>query len=154
MKTAILIILSLGLMTSAVLAQKSFEVDFKENSEISDIKGSPINNKSIYLPIIKAPYVRHYIYRDMEVRWLNNEHLDLFINEFGKEQIKDTLFFHSIGPIHQRLYSKYLFELEEQILYNYFLGRDIVRFTYIPSFGHSVVIKMEKYADSTIMTLK
>lgn len=153
MKTIILLI-CLGFFASDVLGQNSFQLGFKENPEISDIKGNPLNNESIYLPIIKAPFLKHYINNNGELKFIKNEHLDLFADEFGKERIKDTLLYHKIDPIHQAIYSKYLSVFDEQILHNYYLGRDIIRLTYLPANGYLFVIKMEAYAESTTLTLK
>ncbi len=153
MKKAIQLIILL-LISNTLLAQNAFEVAYEKDPNISDRNGMPTSNESNYIPIIDATEVKHYYINGGEYKLIDEINLDLFVGEFGKETIKDSVFHHRIDPIKQRISSKYLLEFEEPVLHNYYLSRDIIRFTYIPAFDHPIVIKLENRKDSSLLTVK
>ncbi len=142
------------LIASKLLSQNSYESAYKNDAGISDLNGEPVSKESLYFPIVEAKYVRHYLDNNGKPKWFDDAYQDLFVAEFGKNMVKDSLFFHYIDPISQRIFSKYLFEFDEPVLYNFYLNRDIIRFTFIPAFDNPVVIKLENLNDSTLLTMK
>jgi len=147
-------ILTFLLFTLNVLSQNSYEIKFKENSKVSDKKGNPNNVETNYLPIILSQHTRHYMIYEGKTRWIDKKDLEVFSTEFGKENIKDSLFYNKILKSDQKWFSRYLYEFDEPVLYNYYLGEDIIRLTYLRSFDKPIMIKLSRQNDSTSLNIK
>jgi len=137
-----------------VLGQNSYEIKYKGDSKVSDKKGKPNNVETNYLPIILSQHTRHYMISDGKTRWIDEKDLEIFSTEFGKENIKDSLFYNGIMESDQKWYSRYLYEFEEPVLYNYYLGHDIIRLTYLRAFDKPIMIKLSRQDDSASLNIK
>lgn len=58
------------------------------------------------------------------------------------------------SKIDKMWYSRYLFEFDEPILYNYYLDGFIVRLTYLRSFDNPILITLKGTKDSTLIQYK
>lgn len=97
---------------------------FTENDEVSDKKGKPNSVSSLYFPP------------------------KLFI---------DSLHFHNVNKVDTskvEWYSDLLFATQEPILTNYYLGKEIIRFTWVRTYDEKIIIRIEKTANGIILYRK
>lgn len=97
---------------------------FQNDFTISDNKGIPTSDKIFYWPV----------------------------NLFGDSSHRYPL--SSIDTFAVRHYSDFLSALNEPILSNSYLGKDVIRFTWLRSFHQKVVIRLERSADKIIIYQK
>ena len=145
---------TLLLLTINVLGQNTYEIKFKEDCKISDKTGKPSCVETNYLPLILSQHIRHFMIFEGKTKWVDEKNLDIYRTEFGKENIKDSLFYNGIMESDQKLFSRYLYEFEEPVLYNYYLGDDIIRLTYLRAFDKPIMIKLSRQDDSTSLNIK
>jgi len=154
MKTAIYILIGL-LNLGNLFSQNSFVINFKQNETISNKEGKISRFDVMYLPLIKVPDTLYYIERAGHKMWINGQELlDTLIKELGRDAIQKQKVYYGIDTLSQILYSRYLYEFEEPILYNYYLGKNIVRFMLLRSFDSPLMIKLEYNSDSVILYQK
>ncbi len=137
-----------------VFGQNTYEMEFVEDKNISDKSGKPISEKITYLPEIWGADTTKFIRKDNYFRMIPDFQLEIFIKEFGAENIQDSVNYHCIWEPNQKWYSRYLYEFNEPLLYNYYLGREIIRFTLLRSFDKPLMIKIEKRKDSSLLHYK
>jgi len=153
MKRIIYILIGL-LYFGNLFSQNSFVLNFQQDESISNENGEVSRFDVVYFPVINVPQTSHYIERNGQKRWIYDHELDLFITEFGSDNIQKYEYYFGITPIHQIWFSRYLYELDEPVLYNYYLNKNIVRFTLLRTFDNPLMIKLEYNADSIILSHK
>lgn len=145
---------ALLLLTINVLCQNTFEIKYQENSKISDKSGKPGGVETNYLPLILSQHIRHFMIFEGKLKWIDEKDLDIYRSEFGKEIIKDSLFYNGIMESDQKWFSRYLYEFKEPVLSNYYLGEEIIRLTYLRAFDKPIMIKLSRHDNSALLNIK
>jgi hypothetical protein len=131
--------LALLLIITTVLAQKSSNIPFS-NTPYSDSKGVPVDSTIPYFP------VKHFIDTIHTYLFYDAEHTkqrqipkcvtttDLLIKDhtLTANEISDSIIIDS-NTFYLNWYSAELYNLQQPILYNSYLGKIIYRFTLLPS---------------------
>jgi len=119
---------------------KQHLINYFKNPKISD-KFGQIGIDTSYFPNFKE--LRYYIKQNEKLyHWIDEENLDEAINKYGKENLRDTIIYYN----HKlpNYCSELLRMFKEPILYNYFLNKKIIRFTWIGDVNNVIVIRLEK----------
>lgn len=134
--------------TNQALGQIGYETQYTNDKEISHINGIPKSSSSIYLPSIESKDTLKYVKLNGNIKIIPEIHNELYLEEFGEERLKDTIRIHNILEPIQKWYSKYLYEFEEPILSNFYLEKEITRFTLLRSFDKPILIRAEKSSNN------
>jgi len=154
MKKLAILFVYLTYKSLVLFGQCSYMIDYVQNPYISDKKGIPCDNNSYYFPVIVGTDTVIYFRIDSDVRLLPLRYKDEIIAELGQEAIIDSIRYHAINDYAQKYYSRYMYEFNEPILYNYYLEKDIVRLTCFSSQDPPSLIKIEKKDNEVIMHKK
>jgi hypothetical protein len=128
------------------------------DSSISDINGKPLDSLTLFFP--KALFYdtfKYIFYKDDTLELKYSVSADTFIKQRGLDKdsilnkdsirIDEVIFF-------ARLYSFSLFKMDEPILYNFDLNREIYRLIVSRSFHKFFVFHLEKNNDSIYIITK
>jgi len=137
-----------------VPSQNSYMIEYVQNPEISDNQGIPNNVNSHFFPIIVGTDTLTYFRVGADIRLLPLKYKDEIIAILGQESLIDSLRFHTIDDYSQHYFSRYMYEFDEPILYNYYLEKDIIRLTSFSSINPPSMIKIEKKDDQIVMHKK
>ena len=144
-------------------AQKSYKVSYHHSADISDKYGVPKDSLTFYFPIEYFYDSIHLLnYTDPKTKLRMDQAIDggcdtreelskrlnIPVNEFvdSYQIIMDSF---SLS-----WYSVDLFKMNEPVLYNNFLEREIYRFTWLRSFHRPVVIRIMKSGDHVSIITK
>ena len=130
--------------TNLALSQVGYETQYINDKSLSYKNGIPKSSLSIYLPSIKVKDTLKYIKINGNIKIIPKIHNELFRNEFGENKLQDSVQTHIIEELYQKWYSRYLYEFDEPILSNFYLDKEITRFTLLRSFDKPIVIRSEK----------
>jgi len=126
-------------------------IDYFKESRISDNLGQPSEIDTSYFPNFKKH--RHYIAKNGKLfLWIDEENIEEAITEYGRENLRDTIIYY-----HHRLpdfCSDLLRKFKEPVLYNYFLNKKIIRFTWIGDVNNAIVIRLERNGDRITLITK
>lgn len=92
----IIYILTFLVSSQSLLGQISYEIDYRESSDISDKKGNPNGVDTPYLPQILFQHMKHYVKFDDRIQWIDANDVERYRSEFGKENIKDSLIYYGL----------------------------------------------------------
>ena len=154
MKKLAYITILLVFQTSFLCSQSSNEIKFTNDNALSDRYGSPFTDSAIYIPFFLGTETLHYVKNEYYFRMIPEQDLNIYIDEFGIDSIKDSIVYHEISKDDQKYLSKHLYEFSEPILYNYYLGKDIIRLTFLDSPNQPLMIKLVKDRDSIYLNYK
>lgn len=150
----IIYILTFLVSSQSLLGQISYEIDYRESSDISDKKGNPNGVDTPYLPQILFQHMKHYVKFDDRIQWIDANDVERYRSEFGEENIKDSLIYYGLTELDQKWISRYLYEFEEPVLYNYYLREDVIRLTFLRAFDKPIMIKLSRQGDSATLNIK
>lgn len=140
--------------TNLAFGQIGYETQYANDKGISYLNGIPKSSSSIYLPSIESKDTLKYVKLNGNIKIIPDIHHELYLKEFGEEKLKDTIQTHHIVEPLQKWYSKYLYEFEEPILSNFYLEKEIIRFTLLRSFDKPILIRAEKSSNNFELIFK
>jgi len=147
MKKLAIILINLTVKSLVLFSQSLYMIDYVQNAKISDKQGVQTDINLNYFPVIVVTDTVTYFRTETDVRFLPLKYKDEIIAEFGRESIIDSIRYHAIDDYNQQHFSRYMYEFDEPILYNYYLDRDIVRLTCFSSLHPPSMIKIENQDD-------
>jgi hypothetical protein len=126
-------------------------ISYYNNISISDRNGVAIDSTVYFFPIDKFTQKHEwFIFKDPYTneikKKLSSKSLKtVYESEWSKYKIKDSVNFSSPDTSMDQWFSFDLYKLQEPILYNFYLCKDIYRFTWLRSFQPPVTIRIEIY---------
>lgn len=158
------LILMCFLMPCCAYAQQSKILPFAYRESISDSQGKPKDSTTFYFPLIVFTDTFHGInYFDPESKFRFSSRVCDDINtekdEISKAKhiplsdLTDTTEVH-IDSFLLQWFSLELLKMDEPVLFNYPLNKEVYRFTWLRSFHRPVVIKIERENDNFYVTTK
>ncbi len=159
-----LIVLCIAVLTAFCCnGQQCGFIPFAHNKLTCDSNGVPKDSLTYYFPFEYFYDSIHYAnYIDPELKLEMRRMIGdccSSLESLSKElHIPMSSFWYSdekkIDTFKESWYSYELYKMNEPVLYNYFLGKETYRFTWLRSFDLSVVIKLEKIGDEIFITTK
>jgi len=136
---------------------------FRHDTLISDDKGLPRDSTVYYFPI-------ETFYDSIHSVWYTDPKTKLWVSESvdggcsSREELSKQLnvpvnlfvdsFEKRVNTFEMKWFSFYLYKMQEPVLYNYFLEKDVYRFTWLRSFNIPVTITIEKEQNAVTITTK
>jgi len=136
----ILLLIIVTLLSENAFSQLDKPYKYPNDIVISNFKGEPINEKVFYFP------------QKMFI-----DSIDEYLIEQDKngKTIKESRHWNvGVDSIKMVWFSKVLYNAKEPVLYNYYLNKEIFRFTWIRSFHPEIIIRLEKIGDKVYITEK
>ncbi len=161
MKNSIVIIF---LISTATFGQQSGLLPFRNDITISDQIGNPNDSFAFYFPSVvfrdSTQFAKYYDAEEGFVRGTSVcKDLTTTKNEISKnhhipfDSITESYSF-KIDTFLIQWFSYELYKMKEPVLFNYSLGKEIYRFTWLRSFHRPVVIKIEKDENNIFISSK
>ncbi|MFD2936659.1 hypothetical protein [Spirosoma flavum] len=126
------------------VAESPFKVSFTQSAAVSDESGTPKNSETWYFPAEKFIDSSQVLTRVPKTQVndsmrANPSYIFTSGDNVFQRKVKTR-----IDTFRLNWFSYYLYKLEEPVLYNYSLNKDVYRLTWIRSFHPPVVISLEK----------
>lgn len=151
----------------SALAQKNGVIPYKNDARISSVSGTPKDSLTFFFPydkfidtthLIKAEVNRHGRIYNYESSIGTNGEFESITDAAKHYQIDPRIFKEDVQTHCDSFvlgwFSYILYKMDEPILYNYYLGGEIYRFTWIRSFHRPVVISIKKNKKALCISTK
>lgn len=111
---------------------------FIDNSIKVDSNNVPISNKQFYFPIILFP--------EVEMVWEQKSKSSF--------NVTPKIIQNKVDSFHLIWYSRFLYAMQEPLLFNRQLSKMVYRFTWLRTFDNPVAIRIEKESNKILLYLK